>query len=172
MSAARPAELRLRRAAVAERVLSIAPQPPAALDWDALDQAPAWLALEDPAFATFQCRVGAVLCGRSLRMWIDRGRLDAAQAVLGAPFLRALLADESSAAVPSGLPACPEIDSPTRVQPVLRAAGGSVLLASLPGGELRDVIGRLLAPATFVHVTSEQARALVAHAESLQGGAP
>ena len=122
--------VRLRRAAVAERLLSSAPEAAAALDWDALDRAPAWLALPDPAFAAFQCRVGAVLCGRSLRMWIDRGRIDAAQGVLGATFLRALL-------------------------------------AALPGGDLRDAVGMLLAPATAARIAPALARALVAHAESL-----
>ena len=159
--------VRLRRAAVAERLLSSAPEAAAALDWDALDRAPAWLALPDPAFAAFQCRVGAVLCGRSLRMWIDRGRIDAAQAVLGATFLRALLAEGNSASAPSGLPACPDIDTPARVQPVLQAAGASVLLAALPGGDLRDAVGMLLAPATAARIAPALARALVAHAESL-----
>ena len=108
---------RLRRAAVAERLLSGSPQAVASLDWDALDRAPAWLALTDAEFTTFQCRVGAVLCGHALRLWIDRARLAAAQAALGAPFLRALLAERGSASIPTDLFACPEIDSPADVEP-------------------------------------------------------
>ena len=158
---------RLRRAAVAERLLAGSPQAVAALDWDALDRAPAWLALADAAFATFQCRVGALLCGHALRLWIDRARLAAAQAALGAPFLRALLAERGSASIPTGLFACPEIDSPAEVEPALRLAGASVLLATLRGGVLREAVGVLLAPAMASRMAPELALALVARAESL-----
>ncbi len=163
--------MRLRRAAVAERLLSASPQAAAVLDWDALDRVPAWLALADAAFATFQCRVGAVLCSRVLRLWIDRRRLAAAQAALGAPFLCALLAERDSDSIPLGLFACPEIDSPLRVEPMLRLAGASVLLATLPDGVPRDAIGALLAPATASCMAPELALALVARAESLDAPA-
>ena len=62
------AVLRLRRAGVAQRLLASAPQAAAALDWDTLARAPAWLALPEDDFATFQCRVGAVLCSGALRL--------------------------------------------------------------------------------------------------------
>ena len=158
---------RLHRAAVAERLLASAPQVAASLDWDALGRAPAWLALPDAGFATFQCQVGAVLCGRALRLWIDRGRLVAAQAALGAPFLRRLLAEPDAASIPIGLVACPEIDAPTQVELVLRLAGASVLLASLPTGVLRQAIGAALAPATASTMAPELAVTLVARAGSL-----
>jgi hypothetical protein len=159
---------RLRRAAVARRVLASAPQAAASLDWDALGHAPHWLALPDDEFAMFQCRVGAVLCGRELRLWIDRGRLDAAQAALGASFLRALLAESDSASSPPGLAGDWQIESPAQVHTVLREAGASVLLATLRSGALRDAVGALLAPAIASSMAAALARALVAHAESLE----
>lgn len=167
---------RRRRAAVAERLLAGAPERAPSLDWDTLDAAPAWLALPDDAFTAFQCRVGAVLCGRALRMWIDRGRLAAAQAALGAPFMEALLAERDSAMLAPGLVACPEIELPGQVQPALRLCGASVLLATLPSGALREAVGALMAPAVASRMAPALALSLVAHAESLardgQGAAP
>ena len=158
---------RLRGAAVAERLLASDPQAAASLDWETLGRAPAWLALPDAEFDTLQCRVGAVLCGRALRLWIDRGRLAAAQAALGAPFLRTLLAEPDAASIPIGLVTCPEIDSPAQVEPMLRLAGASVLLASLPDGVLREVVGAALAPVTASTMAPELAVTLVVRAEAL-----
>lgn len=161
------AAARLHRAAVARRLLASAPQAAASLDWDALGRAPAWLALSETEFGTFQCRVGAVLHGRALRLWIDRGRLAAAQAALGAPFLRQLLAEPASASIPLGLAACAEIESPAQVAPLLREAGAAVLLAALPEAALRDALGAALAPVTASPMATELALTLVARAETL-----
>lgn len=164
--------LRLHRAAVAQRLLASAPQAAAPLDWDALGRAPAWLALPESAFATFQCRVGAVLHGRALRLWIDRARLTAAQAALGAPFLRQLLAEPESASIPIGLVAGAEIESPAQVEPVLRQAGAAVLLACLPDGLLRDALGAALVPVTASPMAAELALTLVARTEALAASSP
>lgn len=164
--------LRLHRAAVAQRLLASAPRAAASLDWDALGRAPAWLALSETEFHTFQCRVGAVLHGRALRLWIDRGRLAAAQAALGAPFLRRLLAEPESASIPIGLVACAEIEQPAQVEPVLRQAGAAVLLAGLPDGLLRAALGAALAPVTASPMAAELALTLIARTEALAASSP
>jgi len=163
------AALRQHRAGVAERLMATAPQAAASLDWDSLGRAPAWLALPEAGFAMFQCRVGAVLCGNAIRLWIDRGRLAAAETALGADFLRALRSQPDSASIPIGLVACPEIDSASLVAPVLRVAGASVLLASMASGVLRDTIGAALAPVTASTMAPELAATLVVRAQALSG---
>lgn len=155
------------RAAVAERLLAGAPAPARALDWDELDSAPDWLALPEADFNAFQCRVGAVLCGRALRLWIDRGRLAAAQAALGAPFMEALLAQPDSTLLALDLFACPDIEVPAQVEPALRLSGASLLLATLPAGALREAVAVLLAPAIASRMVPALAASIVARAESL-----
>ena len=161
------AAARRRRAAVAERLLSGAPRRAPALDWDTLGDAPAWLALDDDAFATFQCRVGALLYAGVLRLWIDRGRLAAAQRALGAPFMEALLSKQDEVMLGPDLAACLEIEGPAHVQPALRLAGASVLLAALPAGALCDAVGELLAPVIAATMAPPRALSLVARAEAL-----
>lgn len=162
------ARARQHRAAVAARLLAGAPQAAATLDWAALDAAPAWLALDDESLISFQCRVGAVLCSRALRLWIDGSRLAAAQAVLGAPFLHSLLGEPEDASIPLDPQACPQIHAPAQVAPVLRIAGVSVLLATLPEGPLCEAARASFAPITPSTLPSALARRLVARAESLQ----
>ena len=50
-----------RRGAIAARLLDAAPDAAAALDWDALDRGPAWLAVPDTELALEQRRIGAVI---------------------------------------------------------------------------------------------------------------
>jgi len=84
-----------RRGAIAARLLDAAPDAAAALDWDALDRGPAWLAAPDTDLALEQRRIGAALNAAAIRLWIDRRRLAAARSAVGDAFLRALLADSS-----------------------------------------------------------------------------
>jgi hypothetical protein len=160
---------RRHRAAVARRVAGH--EAAAALEWDALDRAPGWLALPDPEFATFQRRVGAVLQGRALRLWIDGPRIAAARAALGAPFLAKLLAQPDSVSIPVGLVSVPPIDRAEQVAPMLHAAGAAVLLASLPHGPLRRAAAEALAPATASPMAHELAAALVERARMLGAAA-
>ncbi len=165
------AQMRAHRAAVARCLIERAPDAVAALDWEACERAPAWLALGDDELATFQCRVGAVLCARALRLWIDGPRLAAARAILGERFLAQLLAQPDSVSIPLGLIGAPRIDSAAQVAPALQSAGASVLLASLAHGPLRQAVGVMLAPAAPSTMTHELADTLVARAHALgQGG--
>lgn len=166
------AHVRRHRAAVARRLIGRAPDAVAGLDWDACDRAPAWLALDDDDLASFQCRVGAVLCARALRLWIDGPRLAAARAILGDGFLAQLLAQPDSASIPLGLVGAPRIDHAAQVGPALQAAGASVLLASLAHGPLRQAVGVMLAPAAPSTMTHELADTLVARAQALGQGVP
>lgn len=161
---------RHRRAAVAARLLAGAPALAPALDWDTLDAAPAWLALDDEAFAAFQCRVGALLFGSTLRLWIDRGRLAAARSAVGPAFLEALLAERGVTLLPPGLVNGPVIEAPAQVRPALRLAGASVLLSTLSAGALRAAVSMLLAPAVASAMAAPLAASLVAHAGALGRG--
>ena len=84
-----------RRGAIAARLLDAAPDAAAALNWDALDRGPAWLAAPDMDLALEQRRLGAALNTAAIRLWIDRRKLAAARTAVGDAFLRALLADFS-----------------------------------------------------------------------------
>lgn len=160
---------RRHRAAVAERLAGH--EAAAALDWDTLDRAPAWLALADAEFAAFQRRVGAVLQARALRLWIDGPRIAAARAALGAPFLARLLAQPDSVSIPVGLVGLPPIERAQQVAPLLQAAGAGVLLASLPHGPLRRAVTEALAPASASPMAHELAAALVERAGMLEAAA-
>ncbi|HEX6707426.1 MAG TPA: hypothetical protein VF169_21895 [Albitalea sp.] len=157
-------ERRRRRAAIARRLLAGSAQAAAALDWDTLDRAPAWLGWSDDALAIFQCRIGAVLCAPVLRLWIDGARLGAARDALGESFLHALLAQHDG---PSLRDAAPRVDAAERVAPALQAAGASVLLATLPESPLRRCAGAALGSATPLAIAPELARELVTRAATL-----
>jgi hypothetical protein len=161
------ADARRRRAILGGRLISAAPEIVAALDWQALDRAPVWLGLPDAAFSAFQCRVGAVLWARSLRLWIDEPRLAAARACVGEPFLQRLRAEPDAASLPSGLVHHPGIASAAQVAPRLRAAGAGVLLASLPHGSLRMAAEGLLAPIEASTMARELAAALIERATAI-----
>src|SRR5688572_11539352 len=68
---------RERRAAIAQRLIDLAPSAVDDIGWDALDQAPDWLALPDAAFLILQARLGALLHLPAMRLWIDGPRLAA-----------------------------------------------------------------------------------------------
>jgi hypothetical protein len=161
---------RQQRAAVAQRLRTQAPDAVATLDWDALDDAPGWLALPDAELARFECQVGAMLYAPALRLWIDGARLNAARAALGAPFLQALRALPSTQVLPNNVAPCPRIDSAEQVAPLLRGAGASVLLASMLPGPLRLVVGAALAPATPAPMAGPLAHSLIARAITLASG--
>lgn len=169
-SAASTTTRRGMRAAVAQRLLAKASAAVEPLDWDALDAAPAWLALPEAELATLQCRVGAVLCAPALSLWIDGPRLSAARAALGETFLAALLAQPASASIPTDLVASPRIDSAALAGLQLRSAGAAVLLASLPHGALRRAAAIALAPGASSTLSQGLAQSLVAQAQALAVG--
>lgn len=164
LTAAAAAAARRRRTTFAARLIHQAPQVAATLDWDTLDRAPLWLSVTDDQLADLQCRIGALLHGPAMRLWIDGARLGAAHAVLGEPFLHGLLAQPDAAASSAGTLNLPRIDRSAQVAPLLRAAGASVLLASLPPGPLRVAAAALLAPAVAAEMHAELAQALISRA--------
>jgi hypothetical protein len=164
-TAAAAAAARRRRTTVAARLIHQAPRVAATLDWDTLDNAPLWLSLPDEQLIALQCRIGALLHSRAMHLWIDGARLGAARAVLGEPFLRGLLAQPEVAALPTGSMNLPRIDTAMQVSPLLRAAGASVLLASLQPGPLHSAAATLLAPAAAAEMHAELAQTLIARAE-------
>jgi hypothetical protein len=163
-----PAELRDRRAAIARRLLDLAPGAVDAIDWDTLDRAPDWLALPDASFLILQARLGALLHLPAMRLWIDGPRLAATRVLLGEAVLDDLMSHPESA-MPFGLTPCARIESATQVGPALRASGVSVLLAALPRGALRDALCRGLAPVEPSRMTPELAETLIVRAR-LMGG--
>lgn len=133
-------EHRVRRAAVAQRLLALAPDAAAAIGWDMLDQAPAWLALPEPALATFQRQIGALLHAPDIRLWIDGARLNAVRAAVGDGFLRALLAQRDGPPLPPQLAGRARIDRAEQVRDALQSAGAAVLYASVTSAPLRDAL--------------------------------
>ena len=159
---------RERRAAIAQRLIDLAPRDVEAIDWDALDAAPDWLALPDASFLILQARLGALLHLPAMRLWIDGPRLAATRVLLGEAVLDDLMSHPESA-MPFGLTPCARIESATQVGPALRATGVSVLLAALPRGPLRDALCRGLAPVEPSRMTPELAETLIVRAR-LMGG--
>ena len=159
---------RRQRAAIAQRLRQRAPDAVGTLDWDALYGAPTWLALSDDELDRFKCQVGAMLCAPSLRLWIDGGRLNAARAAVGAPFLQALRALPATQVLPNNVAPSPRIDTGEQVVPALRGAGASVLLASMLPGPLRLVVGSALAPATPAQMAGPLAQSLIARVFTLR----
>jgi hypothetical protein len=163
-----PAALRERRAAIAQRLLDLAPGAIDAIDWDALDRAPDWLALPDASFLILQARLGALLHLPAMRLWIDGPRLAATRVLLGEAVLDDLMSHPESA-MPFGLTPCARIESATQVGPALRACGASVLLAALPRGPLRDALCRGLAPVEPSRMSPELAETLIVRARHMGG---
>jgi hypothetical protein len=166
-----PAARRHRRAAVCRRLLAAAPEAAGSLDWDALDAAPAWLALSDADLMVLARQVGAILCAASIRLWIDGARLGAARTAVGAPFLLALQALPDAQVLPRNVAPCPRIDAAEQVAPMLRTSGSGVLLASLPNGALRRAATALLGGNAST-MAPALAHTLVARAQSLLVRAP
>jgi hypothetical protein len=158
-----PAVRRRRRAAIAEHLLAAAPDLAADIEWDVLDRAPAWLALDATASDRLQCRAGALLCSAELRLWIDRPRVAAARAAVGERFWRALLA------APAPLPASPQrVGDDTPVPQRLQALGAAVLLATLDAPVLRRAAAPLLAPPALLDLHPEAARQVLAAVAQLE----
>jgi hypothetical protein len=164
----KPALVRRHRAAVARRLLPIAPALVARLDWAELESAPSWLTLPDPELMCLALRIGALRNAPLLRMWIDAPRLAAASHAVGSGFLQAVLAQgEAQVPLAPDLMEEPAIGTADRVIPVLRATGLAVLLASLPPGSLRDATAASWAPAGAAAMSVAIAQMLIARVESL-----
>jgi hypothetical protein len=158
-----PAARRRRRAAIAEHLLAAAPDAAPDIEWDLLDRAPAWLALDASASDRLQCRAGAVLCGAELRLWIDRPRVAAARAAVGERFWKALLAR------PVALPASPaRVGADAPVAQRLQSLGAAVLLATLEAPVLRRAAAPLLAPPVLLDMHPEAARQVLAAVAQLE----
>ena len=161
-------ERRERRAAIAQRLIDLAPRAVEAIDWDALDQAPDWLGLPEASLLILQARLGALLHLPAMRLWIDGPRLAATRALLGEAVLDELLSHAEPAPPLAATPTAP-IESAAQVGPSLRAAGVSVLLAALPPGALRDALARGLAPVRPAPLSCQQADALIVRARRMGG---
>jgi hypothetical protein len=159
-------ERRRRRAAVAARLVASGADA-AAVDWDTLDAAPAWLALSDSRLATLQRQIGALVHAAEIRLWIDNARIAAARHTLGEAFLRALLAQRDLAAFPHDAGPRRRIDHADDVAPCLQMAGAAVLLAALPHGALRKAVIAAMAPTAPAPIAGELALSLIARAQSL-----
>ncbi len=157
---------RRRRAAVAERLIARAPDTVKDVDWDALDRAPAWLALPDAQLLELQRQVGALVHAPQMRLWIDGARLAAARAAIGDSLLQSLLA-QREAPLPRDVLPLPRIDAASQVAAKLQAVGAAVLLASIPSGALRHAVATVLGQAGAPALACELAQSLVARAQSL-----
>ena len=155
------------RAAIAERILVCVPSHAMNLDWDALDQAPAWLGLPEIELGLLQRRVGAVLHAAVIRLWIDRARINAARAALGDAFVQRLAADPTAAMAPRPALDLTVLDAAETVAEVLALAGAGVLLASLHQGPLHNVAAVMFAPANPAPIVAVMAEALIARAQTL-----
>lgn len=171
MTAAAPdalREQRRRRAAVAARLVERAPDLAAALDWDTLDRAPGWLALDPGALALLQRRAGALLCADELRLAIDRTRIAAARAAVGDAFWPLLLAQRELPAAAG--PCTPPRLGNAPLADALQDIGARLLVASL-AQPLRDGAARLLGAADeALPIDTETARRLVLAAQMLGHG--
>jgi hypothetical protein len=166
---ARASARRRQRAAVAEQLIARAPHAVDSIDWDTLDGAPEWMAWEASRLEALQQQVGALVLAPELRLWIDAPRLGAALRALGAPVLRALLALPDGEMLPRDVTPAPRIERADQVAPSLRTCGASVLLASLPSGELRQAAALLLAPTRPSPMAGALARSLVVRAMQIAG---
>jgi len=156
-----------RRGAIAARLLGAAPDAAAALDWDALDRGPAWLAVPDTELALQQRRIGAVLHTTAIRLWIDRRKLAAARAAVSDAFLRALLADSAAPDVaPRSVSAG---DTCSDVAEWLRQAGAAVQAAAISDSPLGQAAGIALCGRAdgALQVPAEAARRLIERASRI-----
>jgi hypothetical protein len=157
---------RCRRTVIAERLIARAPGAVKEVDWDALEAAPAWLALPDAQLLALQRQVGAVVYAPQMRLWIDGARLAAVRAAVGDSFLQALLA-QRDAPLPHELLPLPRIELAAQLTARLQAAGAAVLLASIAPGPLRRAAGAVLGLASAPALACELAQSLVARAQSI-----
>jgi hypothetical protein len=161
---------RQHRAAVAQQLLAEAEPSARALDWVMLDEAPPWLALSRSARGLFTRRVGAVLAGPALRLWIAAPQVAAAQAAVGADWWQALMVQAGWPPLPPQVAPWPDgaATDAEGVAGVLHEAGAAVLLATLPHGALRHAASQLLAPSAPLLMPRTAAEALLATALQIQ----
>jgi hypothetical protein len=141
---------RAQRAAVARALEGRAPRQAAGLDWQALDDAPPWIALDDNSLRLLRRRVGSVLLAPALRLWISAAKVNAARATLGDDWWRRLLEhqpwpDWSSELAQWGDWPADAPSTPEAVAAVLDEAGGAVMLGTVPHGALRHAVSQALA---------------------------
>jgi len=160
-------ERRRRRAAIAARLLASGADAISSIDWETLENAPAWLGLPEAKLATLQRQIGALQYAQEIRLWIDGPRLTAARTALGDGFLPALLAQRDLIAFPAETGVKPRIDAAEKVTTHLQVAGAAVLLASMPQGALRRVVSAAMAPTAPSPLAPELAQSLVARAQAL-----
>ncbi|HXB14766.1 MAG TPA: hypothetical protein VNV44_03385 [Solirubrobacteraceae bacterium] len=167
MSATPGLERHRRRAAIATRLLEAAPDAAAALDWDALDRGPAWLAVPDTELALEQRRIGATLNTAAIRLWIDRRRLAAARTAVGEAFLRALLADPAAPDVAPHIVVAP--DGGSDIAEWLRQAGAAVQAAAISDSPLGQAAAIALCGRAggALQLAAEAARGLIEHARRI-----
>jgi len=164
---ARAGARRRQRARLAEQLIARAPHAIHALDWDALDAAPEWMAWSAAPLEALQLQVGALVLAPDIRLWIDAPRLSAAERALGSPLLHALLALPDGEMLPRDVTPAPRIERAEQVAPSLRACGAGVLLAAVPAGALRQAATLLLTPTRPSPMAGALARSLVARAAQL-----
>ena len=162
-------ERRLHRAAIARRVRAGAPDQAHSLDWEALDQAPSWLALPDEELAHLQRAVGAVVHDAELRLWIDGSSIAAARSAVGQQVWQGLMDPRSRPAGGVGLSAIGSRlnADPNTVSESLARVGTSVLLAALPHGPLRTIALELFAPIAAAEIVEPLAQSILAKAQAL-----
>lgn len=167
MSANFGVERHRRRGAIAARLLDAAPDAAAALDWDALDRGPAWLAVPDTELALEQRRIGAVLHTAAIRLLIDRRKLAAARTAVGDAFLRALFADSAGPDV--ARQATIGVDRVSDVAEWLRQAGAAVQAAAICDGPLGHAAAIALCGRAdgALQMPAEAARGLIEHARRI-----
>jgi hypothetical protein len=164
--------MRAHRAEVAQRLLGSAPEAVAAIDWDALERAPGWLALPAAALETLQRRLGAMWCAPALRLWIDRTRLEAARRAVGASFLDAVLANDNAGAALAHRTVLELEYVPAReLGTLLQSIGAAVLAASLRDGALHDLAPAVLGQPAAIDIAPATAAALVERAQALGAAA-
>ncbi len=154
---------RTHRAAVALALSTRAPREAAAVDWDVLGQAPAWLALDEGTSRMLRRRVGSVLLAPALRLWISASRVQAARAALGEDWWARLLRHDAWPSWSSRQGEWPSgaSSSPDGVAGVLEEAGSAVLLGTLPHGALRSAAAAALAPVADLALSPPQAQAVL-----------
>ncbi len=154
---------RAHRAAVAQNLAARAPTEALTLDWQALTQAPAWLALPEGSLNVLRRRVGSVLLAPALRLWISASRINAAREAVGEAWWSQLLSHEAWPSWPTEAGDWPSgaSSSPDAVATVFDEVGAAVLLATLPHGALRHVALQAFAPVADVILPQAQAQAVL-----------
>jgi len=136
-------------------------------DWQVLDTAPCWLALDHDDLQRWLCRVGAVFCAPALCLWIDARRTRAARAAVGADYLDRLMdaQDLPRTAGIAPLPGSSEHllrgqDPAAAIHELLRASGAAVIVNAMGRGPLRQAVSAALAPVAEIVMPTSHAACL------------